>query len=114
MQLTGKRVIVTGGARGIGAASVRAFVTEGANVASLDVLDDAGQQVTGDATEKGPGTARYWHCDVTDRQQVNDVFAEVVREFGGLDVLANIAGVEGSARAADITDEEWDSVFAVN
>ena len=114
MQLSGRRIIVTGGARGIGAASVRAFVAEGANVASLDVLDDAGRQVAGEATEKGPGTAQYRHCDVTDRQQVNAAFTEVVRELGGLDVLASIAGVEGSARAADITDEEWDRIFAVN
>jgi NAD(P)-dependent dehydrogenase (short-subunit alcohol dehydrogenase family) len=114
MQLSGRRVIVTGGARGIGAASVRAFVAEGATVASLDVLDDAGGQVADEAAEKGPGSALYRHCDVTDRGEVDEAFAEVVATFGGLDVLANIAGVEGSARAEDITDEEWDRVFAVN
>src|SRR5439155_5209983 len=41
-------------------------------------------------------------------------FADVVQTFGGLDVLANIAGVESAARAAEITDEAWDRVFAVN
>jgi 3-oxoacyl-[acyl-carrier protein] reductase len=114
MQLSGRRVIVTGGARGIGAASVRAFAAEGATVASLDVLDDAGRQVAAEADEKGPGTARYRHCDIANRQQVDEAFDEVVTAFGGLDVLANIAGIEGMAPAAEITDEEWDRVFAVN
>jgi NAD(P)-dependent dehydrogenase (short-subunit alcohol dehydrogenase family) len=114
MQLSGRRIIVTGGARGIGAASVRAFVAEGARVASLDVLDDEGRQVADEATAKGPGTALYRHCDVTVRTHVDSAFGEVVAAFGGLDVLGSIAGVEGSAPAADITDEEWDRVFAVN
>jgi NAD(P)-dependent dehydrogenase (short-subunit alcohol dehydrogenase family) len=114
MLLTGKRIIVTGGARGIGAASVRVFAAEGARVASLDILDDAGSQVADEAAAKGPGTALFRHCDVTDRKQVDRVFAEVVAALGGLDVLASIAGVEGNAPAADITEEEWDRVFAVN
>ncbi|HXY91200.1 MAG TPA: SDR family NAD(P)-dependent oxidoreductase [Acidimicrobiia bacterium] len=114
MQLDGKRVIVTGGARGIGAATVRAFVAEGATVASLDLRDELGAQVARDADDKGPGTARYLHCDIADRTQVDATFSDVVRDFGGLDVLANIAGIGGGAAAADVTDEEWDRVFAVN
>jgi NAD(P)-dependent dehydrogenase (short-subunit alcohol dehydrogenase family) len=59
VQLAGKGIIVTGGARGIGAAAVRAFTAEGGRVASLDVLDDAGRQVAEEAPEKGPGAALY-------------------------------------------------------
>jgi len=114
MQLDGTRIIVTGGARGIGQAAVRAFVTEGARVASLDVLDELGQRVAAEADEDGPGSARYYHCDITDRAAVDATFLEVVGELGGLDVLANIAGVEGFAPASDVTDQEWDRVFAVN
>jgi NAD(P)-dependent dehydrogenase (short-subunit alcohol dehydrogenase family) len=114
MQLDGVRVIVTGGARGIGEATVRAYAAEGARVASLDVLDELGEAVAKEADATGPGTARYCHCDISDRGAVDATFAEVSREFGGLDVLANIAGVEGHGSAADITDDEWDRVFDVN
>ena len=114
MQLDGVRVIVTGGARGIGEATVRAYAAEGARVASLDVLDELGQQVAEEAGAKGPGTARYYHCDISDRSVVDATFAAVSREFGGLDVLANVAGVEGHGPAAEISDEEWDRVFDVN
>jgi 2-hydroxycyclohexanecarboxyl-CoA dehydrogenase len=114
VQLDGKRIIVTGGARGIGEASVRAFVAEGALVASLDVLDEPGGRVVEEVDEKGPGSARYFHCDISDRPSVDATFAAVVDEFGGLDVLANVAGVDDGAPAAEITDAAWDRVFAVN
>ena len=115
MQLDGKRIIVTGGAQGIGAATVRAFVAEGARVASLDIVDDLGREVAQDASEKGPGRATYHHCDVSARGSVDATFAAVVGALGGLDVLANVAGVSsGGAAAAEISDEEWDRVFDVN
>jgi NAD(P)-dependent dehydrogenase (short-subunit alcohol dehydrogenase family) len=114
MQLNGKRIIVTGGARGIGEATVGAYVAEGAQVASLDVLDELGQRVADKVNGRGAGNARYYHCDISDRSAVDGTFSEVVETFGGLDVLANIAGVEGFVPAADISDEEWNRVFAVN
>src|SRR5262245_28316745 len=104
MQLDGVRVIVTGGARGSGETTVGACGAEGAGVAWLDVLDELGEAVGTEADAKGPGTARYCHCDISDRGAVDATFAEVCREFGGLDVLANIAGVEGHGSAAEITD----------
>src|SRR4051794_18342533 len=96
-QLQGRRIIVTGGARGIGAATVRAYAREGALVASLDVLDDLGEQVAA-STE---GRVDYHHCDITNRAEVNDVFARVSKTFSGLDVLANVAGIERRAAAED-------------
>jgi NAD(P)-dependent dehydrogenase (short-subunit alcohol dehydrogenase family) len=114
MRLTGKKVVVTGGARGIGEATVRAYVREGATVASLDVLDDLGSQVAEEAARNGPGSARYYHCDVARRQSVEAVMGDAVGHLGGLDVLANIAGVERSSPAEDITDAEWDLVLGVN
>jgi NAD(P)-dependent dehydrogenase (short-subunit alcohol dehydrogenase family) len=114
MQLDGRRIIVTGGAGGIGAATVRAFAGEGARVVSLDIRDDEGDQIADDAARKGPGGARYCHCDITDRATVDAVFSDAVEDLGGLDVLANMAGVEGHAPAATLSDEEWDRVFVVN
>src|SRR5919198_2797099 len=110
MQLAGKRIIVTGGASGIGAATVRAYAREGARVVSLDVDDEGGRRV---AAEAGPAVT-YYHCDVARRAEIDDVFARAVAALGGLDVLVNVAGVERGTPAEDIPDAEWDLVFDVN
>jgi NAD(P)-dependent dehydrogenase (short-subunit alcohol dehydrogenase family) len=114
MRLDGTRIIVTGGARGIGEACVRVFVREGARVVSLDVLDEAGQTVADQAQSAGPGRATYVHCDIAQRSDVETAFERALAWLGGLDVLANVAGVERRSPAADITDDEWDLVFNVN
>jgi NAD(P)-dependent dehydrogenase (short-subunit alcohol dehydrogenase family) len=110
MQLRARRIIVTGGAHGIGAATARAYAREGALVAILDVEDDAGRLVADVAAH---GTT-YYHCDVSKRAEVDAVFDQVTTALGGLDVLAHVAGAEGGAPAEDITDEEWDRIFEVN
>jgi len=108
-QLEGKRIIVTGGSQGIGEGTVRAYVAEGATVCSMDIQDALGKKVAEEANQKGPGSARYYHCDVTKRGDVEPVFAEAIKAMGGLDVMADIAGVHKSVPSADITDElyEW-------
>src|SRR5262245_55397106 len=71
MLLSDKKIIVTGGASGIAAATVRAYAREGARVVALDVQDEAGRRVAGEA-----GTAvTYHHCDVSRREEVREVFA---------------------------------------
>jgi NAD(P)-dependent dehydrogenase (short-subunit alcohol dehydrogenase family) len=110
MLLEGRRIIVTGGASGIGAATVRAYAAEGASVASLDVNDETGRRI---AAEAG-ASVTYYHCDIARRAEVFRVFGEAVGQLGGLDVLANVAGVERGTPAEDIPDEEWDLIFAVN
>jgi NAD(P)-dependent dehydrogenase (short-subunit alcohol dehydrogenase family) len=110
MLLQKKRAIVTGGASGIGAATVRAYVAEGARVVSLDVNVAEGERV---ASSAGPN-AVFMPCDVADRRQVFDVFERAVTQLGGLDVMANVAGVERRTPAEDIPDDEWDQVFSVN
>jgi NAD(P)-dependent dehydrogenase (short-subunit alcohol dehydrogenase family) len=108
MQLDNKRIIVTGGASGIGAATVRAYVREGAQVVSFDVDDEAGERI---AAEAG---ATYRHCDVARRAEVFEAVERAAAQLGGLDVLANVAGVERRTPAEDIPDGEWDLVFDVN
>lgn len=110
MQLDGKRIIVTGGASGIGAAAVRAYVQEGARVVALDVDAEGGERVCAAAG----GGATFLRCDIADRAQVDAVFARAAAQLGGLDVLANVAGVERRTPAEDIADAEWDLVFGVN
>ncbi|MCW8158416.1 SDR family oxidoreductase [Stutzerimonas xanthomarina] len=114
MQLQGKRIIVTGGARGIAASVVRAYAAEGARIASLDVLDDEGAQVAAAINECYPGAVSFHHCDIADRAQVLAVFNEAAERMGGLDVMANIAGVERTSPAEDIQQEHWDLIFDVN
>jgi NAD(P)-dependent dehydrogenase (short-subunit alcohol dehydrogenase family) len=110
MLLQDKRIIVTGGASGIGAGTVRGYVREGARVVSLDVSDADGERVVADAGR----SASFLHCDIADRHQVFEMFERAIKLLGGLDVMANIAGVERRTPAEDIPDAEWDLVFNVN
>jgi 3-oxoacyl-[acyl-carrier protein] reductase len=114
MELQGKRIIVTGSARGMGAATVRAYVQAGADVIGMDVTDDAGKAVSAEAHDEGPGTAGYLHVDISDRESVEAAFAEAVTRLGGLDVLAHPAAIQRSSDAGDVSVEDWDLMFAVN
>lgn len=114
MQLEGKRIIVTGSARGMGSATVRAYVREGAHVIGMDVADEAGAEVSSEAAKVGPGNAGYLHVDISDKNSVETSFAKAVAEMGGLDVLAHPAAIYRSSNASDVTVEDWDEMFAVN
>ncbi len=114
LQIDGKRIIVTGGARGMGSSAVRAFVAEGGHVASFDVMDDLGRKVAAEAGKSGPGTVRFYHCDISKKSEVDDVFKSAVGDLGGLDALVNAAGIDRAAKAEEITEEQWNEVFQVN
>ena len=110
MLLKDKRIIVTGGASGIGAATVRAYVEAGARVASLDVNDEAGRRLAGELGKR----AAYFHCDVARREDIDATFAEVVGRFGGLDVLAHVAAIERGGPVDTPDDALFDQLFHVN
>jgi NAD(P)-dependent dehydrogenase (short-subunit alcohol dehydrogenase family) len=113
-ELAGKRIIITGGAKGMAAALVRDFVRHGAAVASFDI-DEAGGRATADAaSDEGPGRADFIACDVTSQSSVNAGFAEAVQRLGGLDALVHCAGIAPGAPAEAITLADWEAVFAVN
>lgn len=114
MQLDGTRIVVTGGAHGIGAGTVHAFVAEGAQVAVLDVKDDLAREVVEKANSNGPGRASYYHCDVSTRPDVDDAFALATTWLGGLDVLVNIAGVQRRKRPEEFTDDDLDVLLGIN
>ncbi len=116
MQLEGKRIVVTGGASGIGAATVKAYVREGARVASLDVTDDTGSQVVEDANNRavGNGRATYFHCDIADPDAVFATFDRAVTELGGLDVLAHIAAIDRANAAEDWTLDDMNRMWSIN
>ena len=114
MDLQGKRIIVTGSARGMGAATVRAYVSAGAHVYGMDLADDAGRTVAADANAKGPGKAAYLNVDIADKHSVETAFAEAVKQMGGLDALAHPAAIQRSSDAGDVSVADWDLMFAVN
>jgi NAD(P)-dependent dehydrogenase (short-subunit alcohol dehydrogenase family) len=114
LDLENKRIIVTGGAQGIGEAAVRAFAAEGATVTSLDLNEERGRMVGEDATSAGPGAVTFQRADISDRSQVDAVFADAVARMGGLDVLANVAGVHRHAAGDDVPQDSLEWMFKIN
>ena len=103
-RLAGKRIIVTGGAGGIGNAAVRLFSAEGAQVAC-----------TWHGTRPElPAGVRAHRCNIADRAEVHASFDAMVAELGGLDALVHAAGLHGSTPAELVTDADWDRLFDAN
>lgn len=114
MDLKGKRVIVTGGASGIGAAAVRGLTAAGAAVAAIDISQDEGARVAEAASRAGPGRAIYRQASVEDRAAMVQAVESAVVELGGLDALVHAAGVQQYKPAEALTDEDWDRVVGIN
>lgn len=113
-ELQGRVVAITGAAQGIGACTARAFASQGAKVAALDIDESAAAEVVRGITAAG-GQAIVVRTDVTDEQSVQDAIAAVVARCGGLDVLVTSAGGYGRlARVEDMLAEEWDRTVALN
>jgi len=108
--LKDKRVLITGGASGIGAATAGRFLEEGSQVCVLDRDGNA----CGEIRRQLPALAEAIIADVTDLMQVEAAFADAVRVMDGVDVLINNAGISIRHKFLDITPEEWDKVIAVN
>lgn len=107
-ELDGKVALVTGGARGQGAAEARIFAREGATVVITDVLDEAGEQTAG---ELG---CEYAHLDVTSEAGWESVVADVVARHGRLDILMNNAGIFKPAQLLNTSTEMWNQTVAIN
>ena len=107
----GRVAVVTGSARGIGAATARRFAEEGAMVAVLDLDEEnAATTAAGLGAEKAVGLA----CDVADAASVQAAVARVVEEFGKVDVLVNNAGVTRDNLLFKMTEDDWDVVMNVH
>lgn len=105
-----KVVIVTGGASGIGRATVATFAAEGARTAFCDVQDEAGRAL---ADSLGR-SAFYGHCDVANASDVEAFVAATLARFGRIDVLVNNAGVSSVGETPSLPAEEWHRVIAIN
>jgi NAD(P)-dependent dehydrogenase (short-subunit alcohol dehydrogenase family) len=108
--LRDKRVLITGGASGIGAATAARFLEEGSRVCVLDRDAKACEHIKHDLPQLGESII----ADVTDLMQVEAAFAEAIRQMDGVDVLINNAGISIRHKFLDITPEEWERVVAVN
>lgn len=109
-----KVIIVTGGALGIGKATCKLLAKEGAKVALTDILDDEGLELSQDINSNGE-TCKYWHLDVSNENEVQNVFKEIDQEFGGIDVVVNNAGIAGANKPThELTAGEWKKVIDVN
>ena len=108
--IKGLRVLVTAGANGIGLATARSFVAEGARVHVCDVDKERLA-----AMAKSDPTITRSVCDVADRKQVAKLFKDALKVLGGLDVLVNNAGIAGpTGRVDEISPEDWDRTIAVD
>ena len=105
--------VITGGASGIGACTVRLFVKHGARVVVADIQDELGASL---CAELGPENSSYVHCDVSDEADVAGAVDHAVARFGGLDVMLNNAGISGEMcfSIRDGAKEELERVLAVN
>jgi 3-oxoacyl-[acyl-carrier protein] reductase len=107
-RLVGKRIVVTGGARGIGAEIARRCAVEGAEISVLDRLAEQGTAL---AQELG---CHFVPVDLTDHTNTTDALQHAIEKLDGIDVLVNNAGILRFSPLLDISVEEWNTMFAIN
>ena len=109
----GKTIIVTGGGGGIGGATCRRLAQDGAKVAVFDMNLEAAQKVV-DAIQGAGGSAAAFHCDITNRAQVDGAVAATIAQLGPIDVLVNNAGWDIFKPFTKTVPAEWDRLIAIN
>ena len=113
MDDSGRSVIVTGAAQGIGLACARRFANDGAKVVIADIQSEKGEAAARSLRDAG-GEATFVSCDVGDRAQVEALVAKTVEAYGGLDVMISNAAVLHPAGLLDLEEEDFDRVVRVN
>ncbi len=106
--VAGRVALVTGAASGMGRATAHLLADEGAHVAVTDLRQDAVDVVVGEITGAG-GTAAGWALDVSRREEIEAIVAEIVERLGPIDILVNNAGV---SLGTPIADEGWEAAWA--
>ncbi|NBM14205.1 glucose 1-dehydrogenase [Streptomyces sp. GC420] len=112
-RLDGKVAIITGAARGQGAAEARLFAAEGASLVITDIREDALRAVEKELQDTGAAVVAVPH-DVTDEAAWGDTVNRAIQEFGRVDILVNNAGILSMAGVEETSREQWDRIVAVN
>ncbi|MFC0013828.1 MULTISPECIES: glucose 1-dehydrogenase [Allobacillus] len=110
VRLDGQVAIITGGVSGIGEATARLFIEEGANVIIADVNNPKGEELANELGDR----ATYIYTDVTEEEEVKRLIDQTVDNFGKLDILFNNAGVGPVMDTAEMNDDQWNRVIEVN
>lgn len=113
MRLLNKVAIITGGGRGIGEATAKKFVQEGAKVVIADINEEDIQRTVNEIVDMG-GEATGVIVDVTNRESTEKMVADTVEKYGKLDILVNNAGITMDATLLKMTEDQWDKVIDVN
>jgi NAD(P)-dependent dehydrogenase (short-subunit alcohol dehydrogenase family) len=111
--LEGKVAIVTGAASGIGRATALLFCDAGAKVVAVDIDDKNGQE-TMNLIKTKKGEAIYVHCDLSKSVDIDAVVSKTLTEYGGIDILCNVAGIFLVAGLLDTSEEQWNKIINVN
>lgn len=114
MRMKNKNVVITGGASGIGLASVVKCLKEGANVVISDVAGSGGAARAAELDGKHGGRCIFEACDVTDTAQVDALFEETVSVLGSVDAVFNNAGIGGTAPSDQVADEQYLRIIDIN
>ena len=109
-----KIALITGGSRGIGAACVRAFAEDGYAVAFLYNRSEAKAQSLVQTLRADGRDVSAYRCDLADPDRVKTVIADILRTYRRIDALVNCAGIAHIGLFTDMTEDEWDHLFAVN
>ncbi len=112
-RLSGKTAIITGGARGIGKATARKFLEEGARVALWDIDEEAGKAAAQELKAKD-AHLRFYKVNTTDLTAVTAAAERVAKDFGGIHILVNNAGITRDASLKKMTPQQWQQVLDVN
>ncbi|QSQ14987.1 SDR family NAD(P)-dependent oxidoreductase [Myxococcus landrumensis] len=109
----GRSILITGAGSGLGRAAAMRLASEGGRVSCVDVNEAGAAETAAAIRDKGGDAVAAW-CDVSDADAVGRAVEGTLRRHGALHVLANVAGIGGFRRTAEVTLEEWSRVLAVN
>src|ERR1700747_3750617 len=112
--LTGKVVLVTGGASGIGEAIVEAFVLQGSRVLFVDIQNDAANSLVQRLRQPGRVPPEYLHCDLTNTSELQSVMEKIFSASPTIDILINNAGNDKRHKIEEVTSEFWDWCMQIN
>ena len=112
--LTGKTAVVTGASRGIGAATAKKLASLGADAALIYAGNEALAEAVAEECRAFGGKALPYRCDVSDFEAVKETVARIRKDFGGVQILVNNAGVTRDGLAAAMKEEDFDAVLDVN